>query len=350
MKVAIITRLLFTSWLVTAWLALSSPIHASHLEGATGLDFQREVNSGSSGGFSSSGSFGGFGSFGTPHINCNRPGETAANCGLGSGADPDKTPFLQELVSDGGKTYYHMIIGLPGEAFVQETFISTGGSSYSGVDSASGGQTSCQCSWGNHQGMAGSGWDPLRNNAQSFTGIASGDPTQNLIRQIISSPGMSQEFLKDKFALKPKITQDINTSEVDVHFVVNMNNSNYSTNSVAGTVLSTLTFVDPQAVSGNFNSATPGATPGAHVTAGRYTYVMGSGSGGYGGGYGSGSSGFGGGSSSSTPIYTYVEGANSFNPNNVDWQAFRDASQNFGLPKAGNSGKTISGGGGFGGF
>lgn len=67
-------------------------------------------------------------------------------------------------------------------------------------------------------------------------------------------------------------------------------------------------------------------------------------SGDYGGG------GFGGGISSSTPTYTYVEGANSFNPNNVDWQAFRDASQNFGLPKAGNSGKTIRGGGGFGGF
>lgn len=94
MRFAVIKRVLSTAWLVTVWLALASPLQASHLESATGLDFQREVNSGSSGGFGSSGSFGGFGSFGSPHFNCNRPGETAANCGLGSGADPDKTPFL----------------------------------------------------------------------------------------------------------------------------------------------------------------------------------------------------------------------------------------------------------------
>ena len=261
---------LLACWLFMGGLALAPTVQASHLEGPTGLDFQREVSSGSSGGFGSSGSFGSFGSFGTPHFNCNRPGETSANCGLGSGTDPDKTPFLQELVNDGGRTYYHMIIGLPGQAFVQETFISTGGSSFSGADSASGGRTSCMCSWGNPEGMAGSGWDPLRHNAQSFTGIATGDPTQNLIRQVINSPGMTQEFLKDKFALKPKITQDLSTNELAVHFVVNMNNSNYSTNSTAGTITSTVTFTDPQeAALGNFNSATPGATPGAHVTAGR---------------------------------------------------------------------------------
>ena len=187
-------------------------------------------------------------------------------CGLDSGTDPDKTPFLQELVNDGGKTYYHLIIGLPKQAFVQETFISTGGGSFTGTDGAS---------------------------------------------------------------------------------------------NTAGTITSTLTLADPQAAPGNFDSTKPGATPGAHVTAGRYTYVTGSGSSGYGSGFGGGSgSGFGGsfgdtGSSSSSPAtYLYVESANSFNPNTVDWQAFRDASQNFGLPQAGNSGKSISGGGGggFGGF
>ena len=296
-----VKHLLLACWLFTAWLALVPTAQASPLEGPTGLDFQRE-NSGSTGGFGSSGSFSGsFGSFGTPHFNCNRPGETSANCGLGSGTDPDKTPFLQELVNDGGRTYYHMIIGLPGQAFIQETFISTGGNLFSGADSASGGRTSCRCSWGNPEGMAGSGWDPLRNNAQSFTGIATGDPTQSLIRQVINSPSMSQEFLKDKFALKPKITQDLSTNELAVHFVVNMNNSNYSTNSTAGTVTNTLTFTDPAAL-GNFNSATD-PTPGARVTAGRYTYVAGSGSGGFGGGWGGWDSG---GGSSTATTYTFV--------------------------------------------
>lgn len=113
---------LLSRWLFTA--ALGAPtLQAGHLEGPAGLDFQREVTTGATGGFGSSGSFGSFGSFGTPHFNCNRPGETAANCGLGAGIDPDTTPFLQELVNDGGRTYYHMIIGLPGQAFVQETFM-----------------------------------------------------------------------------------------------------------------------------------------------------------------------------------------------------------------------------------
>ena len=231
---------------------------------------------------------------------------------------------------------HSLIIGLPGQAFVQETFIGTGGGSFTGANSASGGQTSCMCFWGNPQGMAGSGWDPLRNNAQAFTDIATGDPTQTLIRQVINTPGMSQEFLKDKFALKPKITQDINTSEIAMHFVVNMSNSNYSASTTAAIITNTLAFTDPSlAASGNFNSATPGATPGARVTAGRYTYVPGSG-----GGFGS---------PATAATYAYVEGANSFNPNTVDWQAFRDVSQNLGLLQAGNSGKGISGGGG-GGF
>lgn len=69
--------------------------------------------------------------------------------------------------------------------------------------------------------------------------------------------------------------------------------------------------------------------------------------------YGSGFGGsFGGSGRSSSPAtYNYVDSADSLTPTLVDWQAFRDASQNFGLPQAGNSGKGISsGGGGFGGF
>jgi len=72
-------------------------------------------------------------------------------------------------------------------------------------------------------------------------GIATGDPTQSLIWQVVNTPGMSQEFLKDKFALKPKITQDITTNEIAVHFAINMNNSNYSSSGTAGTITSTVT-------------------------------------------------------------------------------------------------------------
>lgn len=291
------------------------------------LNFQRISGSSSSGGFSS-GSFGSFS--GTPYFNCNRPDESPFNCGLGGGSDPDKTPFLQELVSEGGKTYYHLIIGLPGEPFAQETFIGTGGGSYSWADSASGGQTSCMCSWSNLQGMSGNGWDPLRANAQSYTGNATGDPKQTLIRQTISSPEMTHEFLKDKYAFKPKITQDIDTSELTLRFIADMRNSDYSTDSTAGIITNTLTFKDPLAAAGNFNSMTD-ATPGAHVTAGRFKYNAGSSSW----------------SGSSPPTYSYVEAG--FDAAAVNWASFRDPSQNFNLPKAGNSGKSGGGGGGGGG-
>ena len=292
------------------------------------LNFTPIGNSGGGGGWGGGWGAGG-GSFDSS-LSCNRPGETSEKCGLLAGSDPDQTPFLQELVNEGGRTYFHLIIGLPGQGFVQEVFIGTGGSSFgSGANSASGGQSSCMCSYGDPQGMAGNGWDPLRVNAQSFTGNATGNPTQVLIRQLINAPEITQEFLKDKYALKPKITQDMVTAELATRFVADMRNSNYSADSTPATVINTLTFTDPFLAMGNFNSAID-VTSSAYVTAGRYKYVSGGGS-------------FGG----AAPTYSYVGG--SFNAVATNWESFRDTSQNYNLPKAGNSGKGIGGGGGWGG-
>ena len=67
------------------------------------------------------------------YINCNRPdsptgfgdsGRCAGVVGGFNGYDPDVTPFLQETVTEGGVTYWHLIIGLNGsDSFAQEVFI-----------------------------------------------------------------------------------------------------------------------------------------------------------------------------------------------------------------------------------
>lgn len=304
----------------------------------TGLDWKPESSTGSgTWGWSNSWGSWGSGTPNPPYFNCNRPNETSANCGLGNAADPDTTPFLQEVINHNGRSYYHIIVGLPDQNFAQEIFIGTGGNSFSWGDSASGGETSCKCSWRDTAGMSGNGWDPL-NSSNPRTGNETGNPTQVVMRQIVRSADMQQEFLKNRLEQKPIISQTTITPDAQMNFVVDMRNSDYATQSTPATMVNSILFSDPELPSFDINLN----APNANITAGRFTYLGSTGGGG--GGWG-GWGGWGGGGGS-TPNYTYSDGG--IEPSTVNWNQFYDPTQNNNRTAAGNIGKGLpSGGGGF---
>lgn len=210
--------------------------------------------------------------------------------------DPDSTPFLREYITVNGISYVHMIVGsltpdpITGEVFAQETYIRANGA---GTYSSAGGKPGCQfqpiqCGGGgvnplvsgNGQ-VASSGVlaTPLTGD-QHTTGIGTGDPTRAIVRQVLKSSEMNQEFLKADFLLKPKITQSINSSDgiLSLNFSLDMSSLNYSTNA-NGALTNTLTLNDPLnplPTGSGFFDAVASAQSG-DVTGGRYTFTAGSG-------------------------------------------------------------------------
>jgi hypothetical protein len=278
-------------------------------------------------------SSGGMGDGGQGYINCNRRG-TSYNCGqgggMGGGNDPDKTPFLQEIVSEGGINYFHVITGLNGtSSFAQEVFIRIQG----GTDCIN---TDCSYSGGargnSGSGMdgftsatSGNGWDPLRSD-RVFTGNGTGDPTKMIMRQVVNDAanGLTQELLKDKYALKPKITQNITSTDLSAQFILDMSNSDYlastaADNNKAGLMTNKLTFTGASAnLQGNFdanatiNSFDTSNAQTLRITGGNYTYTAGTGWSG---------------STFNAGSYTYAENG-SVNTTSLDWNTFRDPTDN----------------------
>ena len=241
-------------------------------------------------------------------VSCNRPG--LDQCKNHIGPSVDKTPFLQEIVSDPGGTgnYYHVIVGLPGDSFVQESYIKVSGTYITSdsdgnqfYSSTSGGAWWLQA--------AGNPTDPLRNDA-GFTGNGTGNPNKMSLRQILTdtSQGYKEEFLKAKFTEKPSFTQSVNNSELQMNFGVDMSGINYNTSTMKGAITNTLKLLDtliPQD-SASFDAVAQSQT--STTSAGQYTY----------------SPGFGPGASAGA--YKYVDGG--FDVYNIDWKSFRDPTQN----------------------
>lgn len=233
--------------------------------------------------------------------NCNR-GSPTNTCIHGNSADREKTPFLQEMVSDGSANYYHLIIGDPATGFAQETYIRQGSAYFQGgTGSSSAGNIA--------NGGMGGGRGPLDTETGTGTvGTGTGNPTRSQIRQVVGTPGAEfyQEFLKSSFLTKPKVTQNITIPEIATVFIMDMSAINYSTNSIAGTVTNTLRFINPDASGGNFDMTTD--KQASNVTGGRYTW----------------SPGFSSGQSNGT--YSYADGGAPLNT--VDWKAFYNPTQN----------------------
>lgn len=228
-----------------------------------------------------------------PNINCNR-GEGSINCGHGGGSDPDKTPFLQEIVRGAdNRNYYHVIVGDPDSGFAQEVFIMASGRSWQGgTGSASGGIA-----------FTANSQNPLANAAVS--GNATGNPTRVVMQQIIDDGGTRQEFLKSEFLFKPLITHTLDSAGVHMEFTADMRRLSLADMTTAAAVTNRIVFDDQAA--GNFDLAFD--APQSHVTAGQYLWKPGSGPGQSGG------------------SWQYQDGS-AFDPTLVDWIFFRHAEEN----------------------
>lgn len=231
-----------------------------------------------------------------PNINCNR-GEGSINCGHGGGSDPDKTPFLQEIVrGSDNRNYYHVIVGDPDSGFAQEVFIMASGRSWQGgMGSASGGIA-----------FTANSQSPLA--AAAVSGNATGNPTRVVMQQIVAGGGVHQEFLKDEFQFKPLISHTLDSDGVHMEFVADMRHLSLADMSTAAAVTNRITFTDPDSGNaGNFDLAFD--APQSHVNAGQYLWTPGSGPG------------------QSSGSWQYQDGG-AFDPTLVDWIFFRHAEEN----------------------
>jgi hypothetical protein len=205
-----------------------------------------------------------------PNINCNR-GEGSINCGHGSGSDPDKTPFLQELVRDAdNRSFYHVIIGDPNSGgFAQEVYIQASGATWQGgTGSASGGTL-----------FTADYQAPLA--AGAVSGNGTGNPTQVIMQQIVQDGDLRQVFLKDRFLTKPKISSEIRTTEMQMEFTADMRDLSLMDKDTAAAVINRLALTGTD--EGAFDLGTN--APYSHVTAGQYLWVPGDGPGQSGGGW-----------------------------------------------------------------
>jgi len=245
---------------------------------------------------------------------------------MGGGGRCDGTTFTQEVVTIGGATYYHDIIGDGTGEFGIEYYMRTSGDCWFGCATArvTGGM-------GGAMGMMGGGSTPFSSSFGSATedgaplaaqNNGTGAPDRVAVRQFNRTAEMTQEFLKATETQKPKITQAVNSSGVTVNFSIDMTNSNYRTSSTPGTIALTeaitgLNFPTPGANpttglpfpnSGSFDIKNLGTTANSIITGGRYTYAAGPNDGG--------------------SMGTYAYFADAFDVYRVNWQSYCVPAQN----------------------
>lgn len=294
-------RLWYTGIPLSLGMLLTTPTHAEF-----DLNFQANPNR-LANGVSSATDFSG-NQIRSRGFDCNRGSDI--NCAHGPSADTEKTPFLLEIVPDpnSGQNYFHMIVGDPASGFAQESYVKVSSAFWPNSNSGSSSGGSITNGGGMSSGtFAGSG--PLLG-AQANHGNATGNPTHTQIRQVLTSGEISQEFLKNTYANKPKITQTLTTPEILTQLVLDMSAIPYSgveATNTAATIINTLDFVDAT-IPGKFNMATN--KQNSTVSAGRFTWTPGS------------NSSIG----NAEGIYNYADG--SANVNTIDWMTFYNPASN----------------------
>lgn len=245
-----------------------------------------------------------------PFINCNR-GEGRFNCQVESSqfsaADPDRTPFLQEIVrGPDGNNYFHVIVGLPTSGFAQETYIRANGASWPAQPGVQGSSSGGNLSF---QGFGGSG--TIFNNQrpldpdEAISGNATGNPTRVIMRQINNDAEFSQDFLKDTLTNKPRIIQSLSNADINMQFIADMRSLSMTDMANAVPITNTLSLAG---VSDSFDMARDAQAGHSQVTAGQYRWLPGSGP------------------DQSVGSYQYGQGG--YDPYLENWRAFRDPAQN----------------------
>ncbi len=263
-----------------------------------------------------------------------------------------------QIVSDGTTDYYHVIVGDEADGFVQEYYIPFGytmnfeetwrtpnpstigylwapnqaiGSSLTETwRSASGGSadvkgagTTIMDRWivlGSNM-VPGNGVSPLKDiNHSSYGPIESGNGTGNpnkvIMRQKLDDGEMTQEFIKSSFSKKPKIIQEVRTTEMTSLVEIDMQAHSYNEfDNSAMTVVNTLIFdrTGPgSAPVADWSIENPDGGRGSgkvdsHVDAGQYIYSGGDASIGNANGQ-----------------YSYADGVGGFDYENANWEAYMD--------------------------
>ena len=234
------------------------------------------------------------------------------NSYYGSGNDPQYWQ-LPEIVTIDGKDYYHIVVGSEADGFLQETYIQTG---YTiNFDSTvtqkpvgnlvyawpeiwaanSTGDKWGSASEGDHTVKIGENWsggggeattvgnaaDPL--GLSSVSGNGTGNPNKVIIRQLMKDDEITQVFLKERLANKPKITQDIDVANsIRMTFEVDMSNSTYSQDNLDPlSITNTIELLGDNVPTNQGFGDTPDSTDfdviaraqASDVNAGKYTYT-----------------------------------------------------------------------------
>lgn len=176
------------------------------------------------------------------HFSCNRPDRFGEDCDendeFRDNNGRDRTPFLMELLRADGVTWWHVIIGLPGQSFVQESYIKNR-TSGSGEDQGpiSDGLGSTSRNFGSINAN-----DPR--GPATFSGSGTGNPNSAIFRQVMNNQGMVQDLTKGSFTQKHKLTQNMSGQNADVSFVLDMSNSDFNTATVPGIMTNRLSVND----------------------------------------------------------------------------------------------------------
>lgn len=195
-------------------------------------------------------------------------------------ADPDMSPFYQELVQEpDGQRYYHVIVGDPTSDFALEYYISTVSSSsnwFTGAPyNASGG---AMFNGGiDSQPSSPLARDPLSQSDPSDpfgnSGNASGNPKRVIFSMIVDADGLRQEVTKDTFLNKPRLNQTISDVDLASTFELDMTNSTYDDMTTTGNLITNRNTVLDAATGAtlfDFDAATDSQV--SDVNAGEYVY------------------------------------------------------------------------------
>ncbi len=253
-----------------------------------------------------------------------------------SGQTPFLTDgYLPETVTDGnGNTYAHLIVGSVADGFIQEVYIlksASFGTNWNGAgwtaNSASlgSGNTCCQVSGLSTGGNGGNPFGildaPIAAGGAN-TGNGSAYPTKVIVRQLLNTNEITQEFIKDSFNLKPRINQILVTPDIVAFFDMDMGNSTYDESNIAATVFN-FQQLSAGAVpdnAGDFMMTSDGTTTDItaggratndqrdRITGGRYIYDTSTGSARGGGNY------------------VYVDGV-VFDQTDLDWSGYFDTTE-----------------------
>ena len=157
-----------------------------------------------------------------------------------AGDHDDGSAAFQRVFTNGGKTYYHVIIGdyQSADTFLMEYYIEATGSAYQ-----NGGGPTSSSAYTNTGDMncSNSDTDCLYNMSNPYGadsglgGTGSANPTRVIMRMVLDDGETYSEFLKDQFDKKPFISQKIEQAGViSAEYSLDMRSKTYSDSTPVG--------------------------------------------------------------------------------------------------------------------